>query len=61
MRGEVMGEVILADSASTDRTIEIAAKYPIKIVTLQPVEDRSCGTGVQLAYQYSAGRFCLFD
>lgn len=58
----VSGEVILADSASTDRTIEIAAKYPIKIVSLCRIEDRSCGAGVQLAYQYSAGRYiCLID
>ena len=35
MRGEIMGEIILADSASTDRTVEIAANYPIKIVTLR--------------------------
>jgi glycosyltransferase involved in cell wall biosynthesis len=56
------GEVILADSASNDRTIEIAAKYPIKIVSLSRIEDRSCGAGVQLAYQYSAGRYvCLID
>lgn len=56
------GEVILADSASTDRTIEIASRYPIKIVSLRRIEDRSCGAGVQLAYQYSRGRFiCLID
>ena len=28
------GEVILADGASTDRTVEIAKKYPVKIVRL---------------------------
>jgi glycosyltransferase involved in cell wall biosynthesis len=56
------GEIILADSASTDRTVEIAGKYPIKIVRLTRVADRSCGTGVQLGYQYSAGDFiCLID
>jgi glycosyltransferase involved in cell wall biosynthesis len=56
------GEVILADCASTDRTVEIAARYPIKIVSLARIEDRSCGAGVQLAYQYSRGRFvCLID
>lgn len=56
------GEVILADSASTDRTIEIAARYPIKIVRLNSIADRSCGVGVQLGYQYSRGRFvCLID
>ena len=62
LRGEISGEIILADSASTDRTVEIAAKYPIKIVTLLHAADRSCGTGAQLAYQYSAGDFvCLMD
>jgi glycosyltransferase involved in cell wall biosynthesis len=62
MRGEIIGEIILADSASTDRTVEIAATYPIKIVTLRHPADRSCGTGVQLAYQYSTGDFvCLID
>lgn len=56
------GEVILADSASDDRTVEIAAKYPIKIVSLSRIEDRSCGAGVQLGYQYSSGRYvCLID
>ena len=62
MRGDIIGEIILADSASTDRTVEIAAKYPIKVVTLRHATERSCGTGVQLAYQYSTGDFvCLID
>jgi glycosyltransferase involved in cell wall biosynthesis len=56
------GEIILADSASTDRTVEIAAQYPIKIVSLTNIADRSCGAGVQLGYQYSCGRYvCLID
>src|SRR5579864_6438987 len=56
------GEVILADSASTDRTVEIAARYPITIVRLNRSADRSCGAGVQLGYQYCRGRFvCLID
>jgi glycosyltransferase involved in cell wall biosynthesis len=59
---DVDGEVILADSASTDRTVEIAARYPIRIVRLNRVADRSCGAGVQLGYQYCGGRFvCLVD
>lgn len=62
VRGQIVGEIILADSASTDRTVEIAVEYPIKIVTLLRPADRSCGTGVQLAYQYSTGDFiCLID
>src|SRR5262245_32946394 len=55
-------EVILADSASNDRTVEIAKRYPIKIVGLNKSGDRSCGAGAQLGYQYSAGRYiCLID
>lgn len=58
----IHGEIILADSASTDRTREIAGRYPIKIVSLADVADRSCGAGVQLGYQYSSGRYiCLID
>jgi glycosyltransferase involved in cell wall biosynthesis len=59
---DMPGEIILADSASTDRTVEIAAQYPIKIVGLTNITDRSCGAGVQLGYQYSSGRYvCLID
>jgi glycosyltransferase involved in cell wall biosynthesis len=56
LRG-VDGEVILADGASTDRTVAIAQAYPIKIVTLDNPKDRSCGAGGQLGYQYSRGKF----
>lgn len=53
----VNGEVILADSGSTDRTIEIARRYPVRIVQLSNPEDRSCGAGAQLAYQYARGEY----
>jgi glycosyltransferase involved in cell wall biosynthesis len=56
------GEIILADGASTDRTVEIARQYPIRIVRLNRIEDRSCGAGSQLGYQYSRGRYvCHID
>ncbi len=56
------GEVILADGASTDRTIAIAKNYPIKVVRLDDAADRSCGAGAQLGFQYSRGEFlCLID
>lgn len=56
------GEIILADGASTDRTVTIAEKYPIKIVRLDDAADRSCGAGAQLGFQYSSGDFiCLMD
>ena len=56
------GEIILADGASTDRTVSIAEKYPVKIVRLDKTADRSCGAGAQLGFQYSRGEFiCLMD
>jgi len=55
-------EIILADSLSTDCTVEIAKAYPIRIVSLSRPEDRSCGVGPQLGYQYSRGDYlCLID
>jgi glycosyltransferase involved in cell wall biosynthesis len=53
----IRGEIILADSASTDRTIEIARRYPIKIVQMTREQDRSCGAGAQLGFQHSKGRY----
>jgi Glycosyltransferases, probably involved in cell wall biogenesis len=53
----VGGEVILADSHSTDQTISIAQKYPIRIVQLANPKERCCGIGPQLGYQYARGEF----
>lgn len=56
------GEVILADSGSTDRTTDIARRYPIRIVQFVNVAERSCGAGPQLGFQESHGAFvCLID
>ncbi|MCZ8255409.1 MAG: glycosyltransferase, partial [Polaromonas sp.] len=41
----VGGEVILADSYSSDRTVEFASAYPIRIVQLANPEERCCGAG----------------
>jgi glycosyltransferase involved in cell wall biosynthesis len=56
---DIGGEVILADAGSTDRTVEIARRYPIVIVRLNRIEDRSCGSGPQLGFQYSRGQYLL--
>lgn len=53
----VGGEVILADSCSTDQTIDIAKCYPIKIVQLSNPAERCCGVGPQLGYQHSCGEY----
>jgi glycosyltransferase involved in cell wall biosynthesis len=51
------GEVILADSLSTDRTVEIGRQFPIRIVQLCDGDDRCCGVGAQLGYLISKGEF----
>jgi glycosyltransferase involved in cell wall biosynthesis len=51
------GEVILADSLSKDRTVEIAARLPVRIVQLTDAGDRCCGVGAQLGYQVARGEF----
>lgn len=53
-------EIIVADSLSTDATIEIAKNYRVKLVQLCTVADRGCGTGVQLGFQHAAGRYVYF-
>lgn len=56
------GEVILADSGSTDRTLDIARQFPIRIVQFADPRERSCGAGAQLAYQHATGDyFYLLD
>ena len=54
---EVGGEVILADSCSSDRTVELASEFPITIVQLAHPEERCCGAGPQMGYQHASGEF----
>jgi glycosyltransferase involved in cell wall biosynthesis len=51
------GEVIVADSVSKDRTVEIASRYPIKVVQLENPDERCCGIAPQLGYQHSTGEY----
>lgn len=56
------GEVILADSGSTDRTLEIARGYPVRVVQFEDLAERCCGAGAQLAFQFAGGDyFYLLD
>ncbi|MET3926725.1 glycosyltransferase family 2 protein [Devosia sp. 2618] len=56
------GEVIVADSGSTDGTVEIAQRYPVTLVQIAADQQPSCGLGPQLGYQYSKGDYlCLMD
>jgi len=52
-------EVILADSLSSDRTVEIARQFPVTVVQLKNSAERCCGIGAQLGYQHAKGRYVL--
>ena len=54
---EFGGEVILADSHSADGTVELASKYPVRVVQLANPQERCCGVGPQLGYQHSHGEY----
>ena len=53
----VGGEVVLADSCSSDNTVALASTYPIRIVQLARAEQRCCGVGPQLGYQHCTGEY----
>lgn len=52
-------EVILVDSASTDRTVEIAAEYPITILRIPEEHTVSCGAGRYVGDQVACGERVL--
>lgn len=53
----VGGEVVLADSGSTDRTVTIASAHPVTVVQLRHRSERRCGIGPQLGFQVARGEF----
>jgi glycosyltransferase involved in cell wall biosynthesis len=56
------GEVIVADSGSSDGTIEIASRYPVRIVQIEAPARPSCGLGPQLGFQCARYEYiCLLD
>lgn len=50
-------EIILVDSCSTDRTLEIARAYPVRVVQFAERRDRGCAAAVQLGYQCAQGDY----
>ena len=51
-------EIILVDSGSTDRTLDIARQYPVKIVSLRP-DEFSFGRSLNLGCRAAQGEFLL--
>ena len=53
-------EIILVDSASTDATIELAQKYPIRIIQLHAAQRLTAAAGRYIGYKHSTGKLILF-
>jgi len=53
-------EIILVDSNSTDKTRDIANKYPIKIINLIKSNIYSPSAGRKVGLSYAKGDFILF-
>lgn len=58
--GTIPFEIILVDSNSTDRTIDIAADYPIDIYTIRHDEIASPAAGRYVGAHFSRGNYLLF-
>jgi glycosyltransferase involved in cell wall biosynthesis len=53
-------EILLVDSASSDATIHIAAKYPINIIQLQADQRLTAAAGRFVGYNNTTGELILF-
>jgi rhamnosyltransferase len=51
-------EVILVDSGSTDATVSIASRYPVKILTIRP-EEFSFGRSLNIGCEVATGEFIV--
>src|SRR5258708_3285019 len=53
-------EITLVDSASTDRTVEAASRYPFNVIQLQPSQRLTAALGRFVGCQQSCGELILF-
>jgi glycosyltransferase involved in cell wall biosynthesis len=53
-------EIVLVDSASIDRTTEIAARYPIQVLKLCPDQRLTAAAGRYVGYKLTVGDLVLF-
>lgn len=54
-------EIIFVDSASTDRSVEIARQYPVRILQLKPEWPRCVAAGRYIGYLHSHGKYIFFQ
>ena len=52
-------EIIVVDSGSTDATVAIASRYPVKIISIKP-EEFSFGRSLNLGCREAKGEFLVF-
>jgi rhamnosyltransferase len=52
-------EIILVDSGSTDATIAIASRYPVKVLSIKP-EDFTYGRSLNVGCRAARGEFLVF-
>lgn len=52
-------EVVLVDSGSTDRTVELACRWPVRVVHVQP-EEFSFGRSLNLGCEAARGEYLVF-
>jgi glycosyltransferase involved in cell wall biosynthesis len=57
---QIAGEIVLVDSASTDRTTEIAARYPIGVLRLCPDQRLTAAAGRAVGCEHTRGDYVLF-
>lgn len=53
-------EIVLVDSASTDRTTEIAARYPITVLKMHPAQRLTAAAGRYVGFKRTTGNLVLF-
>lgn len=53
-------EVVMVDSASTDRTVEIALSLGVRVLSLKPEWELSPSAGRYIGFHHTRGEFILF-
>lgn len=57
---ELKREIIVVDSASTDNTVEIAQKYPVKIIQIKEKSLKSASAGKYIGNLFATDRYVQF-